>query len=76
MAGPVAGAPISIAKGDGFGIPAWQVSFSAQYDTDLFNHRSYVRRRLPVARATTPKARSYGTASYNPFTRRAWTRGT
>jgi outer membrane receptor protein involved in Fe transport len=59
----------SINKGDGFNIPKWQASASAQWDTKLMDkYDGYARLDYQWQDAYINGV-SYGTASYNPFTR-------
>ena len=66
---PLTGSPaIAINKGDGFGIPKWQVNFTAQYDFEVMSHNLYVRGDYQY-QGPYLQGVSFGAANYNPFTR-------
>jgi outer membrane receptor protein involved in Fe transport len=65
---PGAGVPISINAGDGFSIPPWQVSFSAQYNTALTATIDGYLRLDYQWQSDYKNGFSYGTSSFNPFT--------
>ncbi len=61
----------SINAGDGFGIPKWQVSFGATYNTAITaNVDGYLRLDYQW-QSNYLNGTSYGTANYNVFTRKA-----
>ena len=73
IAGPNPSAvPFPVFKaGDGFGIPKWQVSASAQWDQDLgASYDGYLRLDYQWQDAYVSGG-SYGTSNFNPFTRQA-----
>jgi iron complex outermembrane receptor protein len=59
----------SINKGDGFNIPKWQVSGSAQYETRVWNNWNGYGRADYQWQDAYLNGTSYGTSGYNPFTR-------
>jgi outer membrane receptor protein involved in Fe transport len=66
---PLTGSPaIAINKGDGFGIPKWQVNFTAQYDFEVMSHNLYVRGDYQY-QGPYLQGVSFGAANFNPFTR-------
>jgi iron complex outermembrane receptor protein len=57
--------------GDGFNLPKWQASASAQYDRELFGpYNGYARLDFQWQDAYL-NGPSYGSSNYNPFTRNA-----
>jgi outer membrane receptor protein involved in Fe transport len=73
VAGPKPGPGVrpSINAGDGFNIPKWQVSFSAQYNTALTSTIDGYARLDYQWQSDYLNGTSYGTANYNVFTLKA-----
>ncbi len=67
---PTSGAAAAVVanKGDGFGIPKWQVNFNAQYDFNVMERPAYVRLDYQY-QGPYQQGVSFGATNYNPFTR-------
>jgi len=66
---PLQGSPsIVFNKGDGFGIPKWQISASAQYGFEVLRRDAYLRVDYQY-QGKYLNGPSFGAANYNPFTR-------